>query len=168
MKINKGSLLLIISLTSRIFVLLLLCFFARLTIYNNFKLAYNNPRLVELDAGETERKIYENTNSFFLLFGEDPLKESQKNGGMTWSIRIMGVPFTDPIAAISVIAKHHHLAMSIALGLIGPLLVALLFGRVFCSYICPASLLFFCTARIRRLLKIVLLRISSEISLFGS
>ncbi len=38
------------------------------------------------------------------------------------------------------------------MGLIIPLTLALLFGRVFCAYICPASLLFFAISRIRRLL----------------
>ena len=130
--------------------MLLLCFLALLTNYHNLKRAYNLPRLVELSEGKTMRVFYESTDSFFSLFG-DPASLAQKNGGMTWSIRLGGIPFTDPVAALSVLAKDHHWEMGFALGLLAPLTLALLFGRVFCSYICPASLLFFATSRLRRI-----------------
>jgi len=51
---------------------------------------------------------------------------------MTWSIRLMGVPFTDPLAAISVFVKNHSLQLGFALGLIIPLTLALLFPHIFC------------------------------------
>lgn len=133
-------------------MVLLLCALALLTEYHNLKVAYNNPRLVELSSGKTTRQLYEATDAFFSLFGE-PGKMAQTNGGMTWSIRIMGIPFTDPVAALSVLAKDHRWGVGFALGLIVPLTLALLFGRVFCSYICLASLLFFSIARLRRLLE---------------
>ena len=88
---------------------------------------------------------------FFSRFG-DPVQVMQTNGGMTWSIRLMGIPFTDPIAALSLLFKNNHWPMEFALGLIIPVALTLIFGRVFCNYICPASLLFFAIARIRRLL----------------
>ncbi len=77
---------------------------------------------------------------------------ARRNGGMTWSIRLMGVPFTDPVAALSVLTKSRRWELGFALGLVAPLSLALIFGRVFCSYICPASLLFFAIARLRRVL----------------
>ena len=80
------------------------------------------------------------------------METAQSNGGMTWSIRVLGVPFTDPVAAMSVFVKNWLLPVEMALGLVVPLLIALCFGRVFCTYICPASLLFFAIARVRRLL----------------
>ena len=98
------------------------------------------------------RVFYETTDGFFSKFG-DPQKSAQTNGGMTWSIRLGGIPFTDPVAALSVLAKDHRWELGFALGLIVPLTLALLFGRVFCSYICPASLLFFAISRLRRILE---------------
>ena len=129
----------------------LLCALALLTDYNNLKLSYNSPRLVELSSGRTARVFYETTDKFFEQFDE-PLQTAQTNGGMTWSIRVMGIPFTDPIAALSVLAKRHQLELGFTLGLVAPLALALLFGRVFCSYICPASLMFFTISRLRRIL----------------
>lgn len=148
---KSGRTLLVVSILTRLGVVALLCALALLTEYNNLKLSYNSPRLVELSSGKTARVFYETTDKFFELF-EEPLRASQTNGGMTWSIRIMGVPFTDPVAALSVLAKRHQLQFGFALGLIAPLALALLFGRVFCSYICPASLLFFAISRVRRIL----------------
>ncbi len=151
MRIRSGRSLLALSIVTRLGVLLLLCFLAWMTEYLNLKVAYDHPRLVELSSGRAVRVGYELTDAFFGWFG-DPLKVAQRNGGMTWSVRVMGVPFTDPIAALSVLVKHHRLETGFALVLIAPITLALLFGRVFCAYICPASLLFFAIARIRRLL----------------
>jgi len=152
MRVRSGRSLLVLSIVTRFGVLALLCFLAWMTTYLNLKIAYNHPRLVELSSGKMVRVGYEMTEKFFGWFG-DPVEVAQTNGGMTWSIRIMGVPFTDPIAALSVLTKNHRLEVGFALGLIVPLTLALLFGRVFCSYICPASLLFFTIARIRRVLE---------------
>jgi ferredoxin-type protein NapH len=148
---RSGKTLLAVSILSRLGVVALLCGLALTTEYLNLKVAYNHPRLVELSSGKTTRWLYETADRFFGWFG-DPLAAAQKSGGMTWSIRLMGVPFTDPVAALSVLAKHHQLELGFALGLILPLTLALLFGRIFCSYVCPASLMFFAIARLRRLL----------------
>lgn len=146
-----GKGMLVLSLLTRTGVLLLLCFLAFSTEYANLKMGYNNARLVELSSGKAMRIAYEWTDSFLSLFG-DPVMVARDSGGMTWSIRILGVPFTDPIAALSLFAKHHKWTWSIGLGLIAPLTIAFFFGRVFCAYICPASLVFFVTSRIRQLL----------------
>ncbi len=151
MKVSSGKALLALSIISRLGVLLLLFFFAFMTDYLNYKKAYDHPRLVELSDGKAVRIFYETTDTFFSWFG-DPLEVAQTNGGMTWSIRVMGVPFTDPIAGLSVLLKSGGWSFGFGLGLIIPIGISLLFGRVFCSYVCPASLLFFTISRIRRLL----------------
>ncbi len=149
---SRGRLLLFLSVLSRALVLALLSTLALWTEYSNLKLAYNNPRLVELSSGKWMRLFYEWSDAFFSQFG-DPAEVARTFGGMTWSIRILGLPFTDPVAALSLLAKSHAWTWSIALGLIVPLALALLFGRVFCSYVCPASLLFFVISRLRRVLE---------------
>jgi ferredoxin-type protein NapH len=147
-----GKALMPLSIVTRVCVVLLLCFFAMMTEYINYKKAYNNPRLVELAAGKTMRLFYETTDTVFTWLG-DPLEVAQSNGGMTWSIRVLGVPFTDPIAALSIFAKGGNWTWGFLLGLIAPLSLALIFGRVFCSYICPASLAFYSIFRLRKFLE---------------
>jgi len=149
--VRHGRGLLVLSIFTRCGVVALLCLLALNTSYLNLKLGYNSPRLVELSSGTTVRHAYELADRFWSWFG-DPLTVAQHSGGMTWSIRLFGVPFTDPMAALSVAARNPELPLGFALGLLVPLGLALLFGRVFCAYICPASLLFFSIARLRRVL----------------
>ncbi|MFT5465809.1 MAG: ferredoxin-type protein NapH [Verrucomicrobiales bacterium] len=149
---RAGRTLLVLSIVTRAGVIGLLCLLALLTNYNNLKHAYNHPRLVELSEGKAMRAFYEATDKFFSKFSDDPAAAARTSGGMTWSIRLGGVPFTDPVAAMSVGAKSHRWELGFALGLIIPISLALLFGRVFCSYVCPASLVFFAISRVRRLL----------------
>ena len=149
---KAGRTLLTISILTRFAVLLLLGFLALTTEYLNLKVAYNLPRLVELSSGKAMRVFYEAADRFYGWFG-DPLESAQQWGGMTWSIRVMGVPFTDPVAAVSVLAKDRRWTLGFGLGLVFPLALAVLCGRVFCAYICPASLMFFTVSRLRRLLE---------------
>ena len=149
---RNGRLLLVFSILTRAAVLALLCTLAFLTNYHNLKRGYNNARLVELSEGRAMRNFYETADKVFTAVSpDDPAGAAQKSGGMTWSIRVGGVPFTDPVAALSVLVKSRKWELGFALGLLVPLSLALLFGRVFCSYICPASLLFFTISRLRRL-----------------
>ena len=117
---RTGRVLLVFSVISRFFVLVLLCLFAMMTDYINLKRGYNNPRLVELAHGKGMRRFYQVMDGAFSKVG-DPLEVAQTNGGMTWSIRVMGVPFTDPIAALSVLVKHRRWSSDLAIGLLVPL-----------------------------------------------
>ncbi len=147
---RSGKYYLIFSVFTRASVILMLVLFALWTEYANLKVGYNRARLVELAHGKTARIFYEYSESFFGFFG-DPLSAFQKNGGMTWSVQVAGIPFSDPVAGLSLLVKNHGLTLEFMLGLIIPLVLCLLLGRVFCSYICPASLVFFMVSRVRRL-----------------
>jgi len=137
---------------SRVLVLALICMVAAWTHYLNLKAGYNNARLVELAHGPWMRRFYEASEAFFGLLG-DPLEVAQQSGGMVWSSSILGLPLTDPVAALSVASRGSMPGTQFLLGLLIPLGVALTFGRVFCAAICPASLVFYVTSRLRRLLK---------------
>lgn len=147
----RGWHLMLLSVITRLSVLLLIALLASWSIYLNYKVGYNNARLVGLADGELAKAFYIMSDDFFSWFG-DPVKAMQSNGGMTWSIRIAGLQVTDPIAATSVFVDNGYLSWGFFIGALIPLSFALLFGRVFCSYICPASLLFFTIGRIRRML----------------
>ena len=154
--LSKGYRLLYLSLASRFTVLLILLLISLLSGFLNNKIGFNNARLVGLSSGPIAQFFYTITD-FIFSFSDDTLELLQTNGGMTWYLRLFGIPFTDPIAAISLLLKSHSLPIGFGIGLILPLLVATLAGRLFCSYICPASLYFFSMARIRRILERYLL-----------
>ncbi len=139
---------LILSIVSRFSVVALLCALALATEYLNLKVGYNNARLVELSSGPAMRWFYEMVDALYSLFG-DPVEVAQRTGGMTWSVRLLGIPFTDPVALLSVLVVDHTPAIGFTLGALIPLTLALTLGRVFCSYVCPASLLFFAIGRLR-------------------
>ena len=143
--------MLALSIVSRFSVVLLLCTLALWTEYLNLKLGYNSARLVELSSGVIMRWVYELSDSFFSLFG-DPLTMAERTCGMTWSVRLLGVPFTDPVALLSVFMIDRTPALGFALGALIPIVLAICLGRVFCGFVCPASLLFFSIGRIRSLL----------------
>ena len=139
-------------LASRVLVLTLLCLVAAWTHYLNLKTGYNSPRLVELAEGPWMRRFYEASEALFGLFG-DPLEVAQSSGGLVWSSTVLGLPLTDPVAALSLAVRGDVPSLRFMLGLIAPLALALLFGRIFCAAICPASLVFFVSSRLRRLLR---------------
>jgi len=150
-KLPAGKKLLYFSLATRISVLLLITTFALMNSYLNYKTGYNSSRLVGLSSGVLAQAAYQITDTM-LYFFDDPIGFLQASSGMTWSIRILGVPFTDPVAGLSILIKNHSMETGFAIGLLVPFFMAFVFGRVFCAYICPASLLFFSIARIRRTL----------------
>ena len=139
---------LVLSIISRFSVVALLCALALSTEYLNLKVGYNNARLVELSSGATARWLYEAADALYSVFG-DPVDMAQRTGGMTWSVRLLGIPFTDPVAFLSVLMIDHTPAIGFTLGVLIPLTLALTLGRVFCSYVCPASLVFFAIGRLR-------------------
>ena len=148
---STGKALLVLSVLTRFSVVLLIACLAMWTEYLNLKVGYNSARLVELSSGRAMRLFYEFSETLFGLFG-DPVQVAQQNAGMTWSIRIFGVPFTDPIALMSMLVTERSAAVGFALGAVIPLGLAVALGRVFCSYVCPASLLFFTIGRVRQAL----------------
>ncbi len=149
--LRQGKLLMLLSICTRATVLVILSLLALWTQYLNLKVGYNNSRLVGLAEGPVMQKFYELSDQLFSLFG-DPVEVMRSNAGMTWSIELLHIPFSDPIAALSLLAKNHSLDLNFTIGLIIPIALALVFGRVFCSYICPASLVFFFTTRLRKVL----------------
>ena len=153
---TQGVALLILSICTRLGVVLLLCTLALWTEYLNLRVGYGNARLVELAAGPVMRWFYEVSDTFFGIFG-DPVVWAESTGGMTWSVRLLGAPFTDPVALLSVLVIDATPALGFALGALVPLTLAVTLGRVFCSYVCPASLLFYSIGRLRRSLRGVLL-----------
>ncbi len=81
------------------------------------------------------------------------LHYAQQFRGSAWSAELAGVSMSDPLgAAESIIARRKVVAV-VAISLIVPLLVTVVFGRVFCSWICPMGFLCEMNDKLRRVLK---------------
>jgi len=83
---------------------------------------------------------------------EDPQALLDGWKGTFWSARIAGVSLTDPLAAAEMTAAARTLHGALYLSILLPVILTLLLGRVFCSWICPAYLLFEITGKLRGLL----------------
>ncbi|MEL1133589.1 4Fe-4S binding protein [Desulfitobacterium sp. THU1] len=61
--------------------------------------------------------------------------------GFFWSITIGGFSFVDPLASLQVPSKEYSWDVDFLISITLPILIALVFGRVFCSWICPYNTL---------------------------
>jgi len=63
------------------------------------------------------------------------------------------VSITDPLAAAEMLAAAKHIHWPLLASILIPVAITLLLGRVFCSWMCPAYLLFEITGALRRILR---------------
>ncbi len=78
--------------------------------------------------------------------------------GTLWSMRVGGWDICDPLAAAEATATTRSLHWPLLLSALIPVVITLALGRVFCSWMCPAGLLFELTEGLRRLLRLAEIR----------
>jgi len=83
---------------------------------------------------------------------EDPQEFLDGFKGTLWSMRVGGVDITDPLAVAEMTAASKVVYVPLLLSALIPIVGTILLGRVFCSWICPAGLLFEVSGKARRLL----------------
>ncbi len=69
--------------------------------------------------------------------------------GNTWSAKIFGISLTDPLGGLESVFASKTASQSLLVGMLVPMLATILLGRVFCSWMCPAGLIFEMTDRLR-------------------
>ncbi len=84
---------------------------------------------------------------------DDPQAFLDNNKGTLWSMQLFGVDLTDPLAAVEMLATSKHVHWPLIASIAIPVALALLLGKVFCSWICPGYVLFEITGKLRRLLR---------------
>jgi ferredoxin-type protein NapH len=109
--------------------------------WRNYKVAHNHRRLVALMQGEVWGALYGLNEDALALLGE-PYEASLEFLGMPWAARVFGLNTADPILVLSHVLRRRSLPLTLLTSLIAPVLLALVLGKVFCSYLCPARLLF--------------------------
>lgn len=119
--------------------------------YANYKIAYNQARLVALAEGPFLGTVYSILDWFF-TFWDDPVTAATSNNGSLWAFTLLGVPFSDPLGLISEIINGVHFPLKYLIGGFIPFAVVLVFGRAFCAWLCPMTVLYGVTAKIRGLM----------------
>jgi ferredoxin-type protein NapH len=85
---------------------------------------------------------------------DDPQQFLDDNRGTIWSMRIGGLDLTDPLAAAETRSATRSFHGPLWMSALPVVLVTLLLGKVFCSWICPANLLFEIAGKLRSLLRL--------------
>lgn len=84
---------------------------------------------------------------------DDPQRFLDANKGTLWSMRIAGVNWTDPLAVSEMSAATRRMHWPLIATAAIPVLLTVVLGRVFCSWLCPAYVMFELSGKLRRLLR---------------
>ncbi len=117
--------------------------------WRNYKLAHNHRRLVSLIEGPVWGALYGLNEDVLSLAGE-PARTSLGFLGFPFSARVFGLETADPSMVLAYSMRTRTLRPELLLGLITPILLALILGKVFCSHLCPMRLLFELGQGVRR------------------
>ena len=91
---------------------------------------------------ESEQTLYDVMETLTDPFVSDPENDLDAVKGNTWSGTLFGLKLSDPLAVAGQIAASQAFYWPFILTAAIPLLVSLIFGRVFCGWICPATFLY--------------------------
>ncbi len=81
--------------------------------------------------------------------------------GTLWSMRLAGFDISDPLAALELLFSARSLHLPMLVSVLIPAAATLLLGKLFCSWLCPAYLLFELSGKLRRLLRLAEIRPAS-------
>jgi len=151
LKTKKISKIQIARMLALISVILFFIFVPLSNWYANNKAAYNHAHLVELAEGPTMGFIYKSLDLLYTQF-KDPVTAATSNNGSLWAYTVMGIPISDPLGLIAELLNSVKFPLKYLIGGLIPFLVILLLGRFFCAWLCPMTVLFGITKRIRSLM----------------
>lgn len=86
------------------------------------------------------------------------LTSLQKIRGNTWSAQIFKLSLTDPLGGLGSIAASKSFSKKLFLSLLIPILITLLLGRIFCSWICPIGFILEMSEKLRKILSFFKIR----------
>lgn len=90
----------------------------------------------------SEKRLYDVMETLTAAFTDDPAEDLDAIKGNTWSGSFLGLQLSDPLAAAGQMAAGLRVYAPFLLTALIPVLLTVLFGRFFCGWICPATLLY--------------------------
>ncbi len=88
-----------------------------------------------------------------IALGELPPPRVTSVWGDSWSLTIAGITFNHPLAVVEAVVATKALYITAVVGMLIPLLITLVLGRVFCSWLCPVGFLLELNQNIRALVR---------------
>lgn len=122
---------------SLILIFSLLIFLPFLHMYQTFVAAHGYDLLSKAD-----KNIYDVMAAITSPFTENPARDLDIVKGNTWSGTFFGLQLSDPLAVLSQISAGLSIYWPFVLTALIPIIFSLVFGRFFCGWICPATLLY--------------------------
>jgi ferredoxin-type protein NapH len=122
------------SLTLVFFLLVLLPY---ITLYQSYEASHAYDFLAP-----SEQKISDAMEALTSPFVSDPIRDLNTLKGSTWSGVLFGIKLSDPLAWVSQLAASGVFYWAFFITAVFPILVTMLFGRVFCGWICPANFIY--------------------------
>lgn len=89
----------------------------------------------------TEKTIFDTMETLTSPFVNDPV-ELNVLKGTTWSGSLFGLKLSDPLAVIAQVASSLSFYWPFILTALVPVIFTLLFGRIYCGWICPATFIY--------------------------
>jgi ferredoxin-type protein NapH len=121
-------------LISVFFMLLLL---PLITIYQNFLSAHAYDLLLD-----NEKALFDVMETITAPFVSDPETDLDAIKGTTWSGTFFKFQISDPLAVLSQMVAAMSVYWPFVMTALVPTVLTLIFGRFFCGWICPATLLY--------------------------
>jgi ferredoxin-type protein NapH len=89
----------------------------------------------------------------FVEESEDPQKLLDSFSGTLWSMKLAGVDISDPLAGAEMLAASKRIYLPMLASILIPVIITIIFGKVFCSWCCPAYLLLEISDKFRKILR---------------
>lgn len=101
----------------------------------------------------SEQYFYDVMETLTAPFVSDPEHDLDMVKGTTWSGRFWGLKLSDPLAAVGQAAASLEIYWPFVATAAIPIILTVIFGRFFCGWICPATLLYELNSNIGALLR---------------
>ena len=89
-----------------------------------------------------EKRLYDVMESITSPFVSDPEEQLDAIKGSTWSGTFWGFQVSDPLAVVGQVAASWKFYWPFVLTALMPFVLTAVFGRFFCGWICPATLIY--------------------------
>ena len=123
-----------VSLVSVFLILILLPY---ISVYQSYVAAHAYDLLTP-----PERNLYDVMEMLTTPFVNDPEHDLDAIKGTTWSATIFGLKLSDPLSVVGQISAGLDIYSPFLITALIPIIITLIFGRIFCGWICPATLLY--------------------------
>ena len=122
---------------SLISVFLILILLPYISVYQSYVAAHAYDLLTA-----PERNLYDVMEMLTTPFVDDPEHDLDAIKGTTWSASIFGLKLSDPLSVVGQISAGLDIYSPFLITALIPIIITLIFGRIFCGWICPATLLY--------------------------